>query len=208
MRFLHDKLGSTAFKERIIWVLILFFALFFGSVVLSYYLLPEGILRAKNPLQSWQTSKNMCISTFQIFGFNLLSVLMILFASLFGRKKPCHKNYLSVGYTAFFALICLNGVTLGTWSFSVISTPVPLLGRFLRTFDLLHRAGLWEMLGQLFITCSVANIGIVLTDGKDTITKNVKDIRFLKSEKFGMAFGLVLMIIGAAVESMSIIAIG
>lgn len=204
MKFLHDKIGSTSLKERIIWAVILFMTLFFTCVVLSYYFLPEGILKGRNPLQNWETSENIVVSTIQIFSFNLISVLVIIAAGLFGQKKPYHKNYLSIGYVAFFSLICLNGIVLGTWSFLVESISVPLFERFLRTFDLAHRAGLWEMVGQLLITCATAHISIILTNGKNTDTKNIRSIRLLKSEQLVFALGIVLMIVGAVVESIAI----
>lgn len=204
MKFIHDKLGSVNLKERILWAFILFLALFFTCVVVGYYFLPEGILKGKNPLQNWDTSKNIALSTLQIFSFNSISVLVIIAAGLFGQKKSYHKNYLSIGYVAFFSLICLNGIVLGTWSFSVESVPVPLFARFLRTFDLFHRAGLWEMLGQLMITCATAHISIILTNGKDTQTKTIRSIRLLKTEQWVIVLGIVLMIIGAVVESIAI----
>lgn len=204
MKFIHDKLGSVSLKERIVWTILLFMTLFFTCVVLSYYFLPEGILKGKNPLQNWETSKNVAVSTLQIFSFNLISVLVIIAAGLFGQKKIYHKNYFSIGYVAFFGLICLNGIVLGTWSFSVESISLPLFARFLRTFDLVHRAGLWEMLGQLLITCATAHISIILTNGKNTETKSIRSIRLLKSEQWVLALGVTLMIVGAVVESIAI----
>lgn len=208
MKFLHDKLGSASLKERILWTSLLFLTVFFTCVVLSYYFLPQGILKGKNPLQNWETSKNVAVSTLQIFSFNLISVLVILGAGLFGQKKTYHKNYLSIGYVAFFALICLNGMVLGTWSFSVESVSVPLFDRFLRTFDLVHRAGLWEMMGQLLITCATAHMAIILTNGKETVTKPIGSIRLLKWEQRVLVLGVVLMIVGAVVESVAIQSMG
>lgn len=204
MKFIHNKLGSTSLKERIVWTVIVFLSLFFICVIVSYYFLPEGILKNKNPLHKWDTSNNVFLSTLQIFGFNLISVLVIIVAGLFGQKKPYHKQYLSIGYVAFFALICLNGITLGTWSFSVESTSVPLFARFLRTFDIVHRAGIWEMFGQLLITCATAHISIVLTNGNETNTKNIRSIHLLKIEQMAVVLGIVMMIIGAIVESIAI----
>lgn len=204
MKWIHDKLGSVSLKERIIWTVILCFAIFFTGVIISYYFLPEGILKSKNPLHSWETSDHLIMSTLQIFGFNMISVLVIIAAGLFGQKKPNHKNYISIGYVAFFALICQNAVVLGTWSFSVESVAVPLLDRFLRTFDLVHRAGLWEMSGQLLVTCATAHISIILTNGKKTETKHIRSMRLLKTEQWTITLGLALMMIGAIVESIAI----
>lgn len=204
MNYLRQKLSSDRVGVRIIAALILFFILFFGVMTISYYFLPEGLLKNKNPLQNWEASVNTFVLTLQIFFYNQLSVLLILLGSLFAKKKDGEKNYLSVGYTAFFLFISINAIVLGTWSFSVTSEAVPLLGRFTRTFDLVHRAGLWEMLGQLLITCAAAQIATVRTSGKKTITRKFKDIHLSAGEKVAFLGGLALMLVGAVVESVAI----
>jgi hypothetical protein len=57
----------------------------------------------------------------QIFFYNMLSIILIFSGSLFGTRKEDEQDYLSLGYLAFFATICINAITLGTWSFSVES---------------------------------------------------------------------------------------
>ena len=37
----------------------------------------------------------------------------------FLKKKESETGYLSIGYLAFFAQICINGIVAGTWSFSL-----------------------------------------------------------------------------------------
>ncbi|MFD1174918.1 hypothetical protein ACFQ3W_01175 [Paenibacillus puldeungensis] len=204
MKYLRERLSSERVGVRIIVALILFFILFFGVMTISYYLLPEGLLKNKNPLQNWENSDNTLILTLQIFFYNQLSVLVILLGSLFAKKKDGEKNYLSIGYTAFFMFICINAIVLGTWSFSVTSEAVPLLGRFTRTFDLAHRAGLWEMLGQLVVTCAAAQIATVRTSGKTTVTRKFKDIHPSTGEKVAFLGGILLMLVGAVVESIAI----
>lgn len=204
MKCIRKKLSSCQLWERVFITVILFLILFFGVMILSYYLLPEELLKNKNPLQNWETSDNTLILTLQIFFYNMLSVAVIIMASLFGKKKEWEANYLSVGYITFFALIFINAIVVGTWSFSVESEAVPLPGRILRTFDLVHRAGLWEMTGQALITCAVAQIATVLTSGRETFTRKIKDIRLTKSEKYLFVFGILLMLIGAIVESFAI----
>ncbi|MDF2988700.1 MAG: hypothetical protein K0R50_4210 [Eubacterium sp.] len=204
MGFLQKKLSSQSLKERILFCYLVFLVLFFGITIISYYFLPEGLLKNKNPLQDWETSKNTFISTLQIFFYNQLSVIVIIFGSLFGKKKEKEINYFSIGYLAFFTQICINGVVLGTWSFSMGTEAVPLISRITRTFDLLHRAGLWEMSGQLLVTCAAAHISTVLTNGKNTITKSFRDIHLSKTEKLVFFIGLGLMLTGAVVESIAI----
>ncbi|HOP01117.1 MAG TPA: hypothetical protein PKX58_02865 [Flexilinea sp.] len=204
MAHFHEKLSSESLKERMFWASILFLLLFFGVTILSFYLFPEGLLKNKNPLQAWEPSESTLILTLQIFFYNLLSVLIIVLAGLFGTKKEGDANYLSVGYQAFYTLICIDSIVLGTWSFSIESQPVNLTARLLRTFDLVHRAGLWEMAGQLLITCSTAHIAVILSCNKNAVVKKIKDIRLSKSEKTVFITGILLMLIGAVVESAAI----
>lgn len=201
---MREKLSDNNPKVRIIFTVILFLVMFMGVMIASYYLLPEGMLKNKNPMQRWETSGNVFVLTLQIFFYNMLSVLVIIVGSLFGQKKEKETNYFSLGYLAFFTLICVNGMVLGTWSFSVVSEPLPLLGRIIRTFDLIHRAGLWEMIGQLLITCSTAHIAIIRTSGKKTTKRKIKDIHLVKLEKIALMVGIALMLIGAVVESVAI----
>lgn len=204
MRYLHKKLSGESMKERIYCTSILFLILFFSLTVISYFILPEGLLKNKNPLQSWETSDNTFILTMQIFFYNLLSVLIIVLSSLFGTKKEGDANYLSFGYQAFLTLASVNAVVVGTWSFSVGDESVCLPARLLRVFDLAHRGGLWEMAGQLLIACSAARIATVLISGKSTVTKKIRDIRLSKPERITFVIGISLMLIGAIVESNSI----
>lgn len=204
MGFFRKKLSSNSLRERIIWTALLFFAIFFGIMLLSYFFLPQGLLKNKNPMQSWNESDNILLLALQIFFYNLLSVLIIFLASLFGQKKADESNYLSVGYMAFFTLISINSIVLGTWSFSVESEAIPLIDRIAGVFDLAHRAGLWEMAGQLMICCAIAHISIIRSSGTETVKRSFKDIRLTNSEKAALLVGVVFMLLGAAVESISI----
>lgn len=204
LSYIKKNLSSKALKTRLVFTFLLFIILFLGLTILSYYLLPEGILKNKNPLQNWKTADHTLILTLQIFFYNMLSVLIIILGSLFGQKKDTEKNYFSIGYLAFFVVICQNAVVLGTWSFSFDLEAVSLSERIFGTFDLVHRAGLWEMIGQLFITCSAAHIATLLTNGKTTTCLKLRDIHLSKSEKIGLIIGFVLIMTGAIIESLAI----
>ena len=75
----------------------------------------------------------------------------------------------------------------------------------IETFDILHRAGLWEMSGQLFILCATTKISLIICDGKETIKKNWRTIKLSKQEIIVIGIGLTLMLIGALIESYAII---
>jgi hypothetical protein len=199
------NMTSKSLALRIITTYICFLIIFNVLVIFSYYFLPQGLLLNKHPLQNWDTSPSLVISSLQIFSYNLLSVIVLLIGNIFSSRKNKTKCFMPLGYLAFFATISLNAVVLGTWSFSVITDPVPLMDRLLGTFDLLHRAGLWEMSGQLFILCSTAKISLIITDGKETIKKSWKTIELSKQEKIVFAFGLLCMLSGAIIESYAIL---
>lgn len=190
---------------RIITTYIGFLIFFFTFTIVSYYLLPQSLLQNKHPLQNWDTSATLVISSLQILSYNLLSVVVILFANTFSWRRNKEDCFMPLGYLAFFAQITINAVVLGTWSFSIVTEAVPLLYRLIGTFDILHRAGLWEMSGQLFILCATTNISLIITDGKETRTKNWTTIKLSKHEIIVIGIGFILMIIGAFIESYGII---
>ncbi|MEK6265806.1 MAG: hypothetical protein N2B06_13720 [Clostridium sp.] len=190
---------------RIITTYICFLFVFFTVTIVSYYLLPQGLLLNKHPLKNWDTSPALIISSLQILSFNLLSVVVILFGNTFLARKNKSQCFMPLGYLAFFAGIILNAVVLGTWSFSVVTGAIPLIDRLIGTFDLFHRSGLWEMSGQLFILCATVNISLIITDGKETTTKSWKTIKLSKQEIILFSIGLVLMLLGALIESYAII---
>lgn len=131
----------------------------------------------------------------------MISVGIILFASLFGKRRNEHSEYLSYGYLGFFLLVTLNAVTLGTWSFAVSHEGVTLLERLIGTFCIWKNAGLLEMLGQMFITCAFAKFYLVMTTGKTATARKLKELTVSKYEIFAAIGGVILMLAGAFVES-------
>ena len=207
IRYFRGKLGGVSLRDRVVFAFLAFLLLFFGMMFVSHFLLPEGVLKNKNPLQQWEESRNAVVLTLQIFSYNMLSVVFILLGSLFGGKKEAEEHYFSVGYVAYFTQIALNGVVLGTWSFSMGGPAVPLLDRVLRTFDLAHRAGLWEMMGQMLIACAAARIALIRTSGKVTVNRSLWDVRLTGAEGLTLVLGLILMLAGAFVESRAILSL-
>jgi len=60
------------------------------------------------------------------------------------------------------------------------------------------------MTGQLFTVCATAKAAIVVMDGKSTVSKKLHEIRLEKVEVFTLIFGIVLLLIGAFIESNAI----
>lgn len=203
-----EKLNSEKIGTRILWLTIVFVVVFFGLTILSYFLLPDGFLLRKNSVSDFKTSENFLICAVQIFLYNMISIVVTIFGSLFAKKKEGEKYYKSYGYLAFFVFISLNAITLGTWSFTVNTGRVPLMGRIVRTFDIIHNAGLLEMYGQLLITSVVTTKYLVMTEGKNTTTRKITELKIEKSEVVVLVLGFVLMFVGALVESNAIVRCG
>jgi hypothetical protein len=206
----HEKLKHHLVDERlsvrIILAVVLYFTFFITLTVLSYYLLPEKVLLGKNSLTDFETSTNLFTSTVQIFSFNLLSVVFIVIGNLFAFFNR-DDGFIPSGYLALGLQCATNAITLGTWSFTAASIAPDLPGRLLRVFDLAHRAGLWEMMGQVLVLCATARIAIIKTNGNETVTTPITDIRLKKSEIACAVSGLCLMFVGAFVESSSILSL-
>ena len=202
---IRKKLASDKLFERISTLTIIFLLVFFGVTILSYYLLPEGILLNKNNGTDFNTSTNIIICTLQIFAWNMISVVAIFIGSLFSKKNNDQQQYLSLSYFVFIVLILFSAITLGTWSFSFKTESVPLLERIISMFNITERAGLVELYGMLLITCSLANKSLVMSIKNKTITKKMKDIKWNKKEIICAVCGMLLMLIAAFIESKSII---
>lgn len=202
---IKEKINSERVSTRIVWLSLSFAVIFFGVTILSYFLFHDGLLLKKNSVTDFTTSENVILCAMQIFSYNMLSVIVVIFGSLFAHKKEGEKVFQSYGYLGFFALITLNAITLGTWSFTVNVNSVPLMERIIRTFDIVHNAGLLEMYGQLLITSALATKYLVMTEGKNTTTRRLSDLKIDKSEIIIFIGGLILMFIGALIESHAIV---
>lgn len=208
MRRIKGYLASERLWVRIVSTYLLFILLFFGITVLSYFLLPEGFLRDRQPLLGWDTAPSVTTMAMQIFFFNMISVLIILFGNLFATRRKQTEPFMPVGFNVFFILIMINAVVLGTWSFSVVTEAPPLSVRILGLFDLFHRAALWEMSGQLLILCGTAKFSLVMIEGKQvTVRKWWKD-KLPIWEWLTVGIGLLFMLAGALIESISIAKMG
>lgn len=204
MKKIKNNLTSNNIFIRIITSFILMISIFILTTILSYYLLPSGFLLSKNNLTNFEVSNNIFVCTIQIFSYNMISILIIIFGSFFAKKK--NGCYLSYGYIGLFLLIIMNGITLGTWSFTSNFVSVPLFERIIRTFDIMKNAGFLEMLGQLFICTSISNISLVRIAGKEVNLRKIKDIKLSKIEIIIFLLGFCLMFAGALIESRAIIA--
>ena len=82
---------SDKVAERILWLSILFFIIFFGTTILSYYLLPEGFLLRKNRISDFKTSENffMYSADFPVQHYNILHISPLSYVSPDGPDLSC-----------------------------------------------------------------------------------------------------------------------
>ncbi len=202
---IKQNLVSEQISVRVITIIVVFFTIFYTLTVLSYYLLPTGFLLSKNSIIDRETSENLLTSTLQILSYNLISVCIIVLGNLVAFSNK-NNGFIPCGYLGLGTQFAINAVTLGTWSFTEAGIMAPdLVDRLLRTIDIFHHAGLWEMLGQLSIMCATARIAIIKTNGKEVVSRSIKDIRLGRTEILLAVLGLCLMAVGASIESYSII---
>jgi hypothetical protein len=208
LRKIVDGITGEDVYQRIGWLYVSFFALFVPVTVLSFYLLPEGILRGKHPIISaLEFSPNLWISTAQIFGYNLIPTFLIIGANLLAQQsRLSEEKYVPIGYTAFWGLTVLFAVVLGTWSFDVVTAAPPLLRRFVRLFDVFHHAGLLEFSAYLLAAAASFKLTLWYSNGKEIVASRPrKDIELTRPEKVCFILAFVLLLCAAFVESYGII---
>ena len=184
-----------------------FFLLLVPVTILSHFLLPEGILRGKNPLIGFELSSSLWISTLQIFGYNLIFTCLMIGANLFARQSRIYpEKFIPTGYLAFWGVTVTAALYLGTWSIEVVTPAPPLLQRFVRLFDIFHRAGLWELSGYLLAATTSFKFTFWYTDGKREVGRRLfRDISLSVTEKILFCLAFVFIFCGAFLESYGII---
>jgi uncharacterized membrane protein SpoIIM required for sporulation len=205
-RKITDGVTDESIYKRIGWMYASFFLLFVSVSVLSYFLLPEGILRGKDPIvRRLNLSSNVWVSTLQIFGANLSAVFVIIVGNLFAHHFSKNRS-LPLGYFAFWWITVKSALYLGTWSQEVITVAPPLYVRFLRFFDIVHHAGLLELSAYLLAATVSFKFTLLYTDGKREVdSRSWRDVTLTTSEKILLALAFVLVLCGAFIESYGIV---
>lgn len=177
-----------------------FFVLWFFVVsIISYFALPEGILRSSNEAKDIAEQASFWPLAMSILIRNMFPALGLCIGCLVSIQIK-KVNY-PFAYLGLFTMFSINGVTLGTWSFSqAASAAPPLWDRMVRSFDLIHRAGLWEMTGLCLMVAALSNAAIIqIIDGK--AVANPKNFKLTKADWLCLACGILLLVIAAMVES-------
>ena len=207
-RILTDGVTDGNVYKRIGWMYITFFGIFLPTVIASYYLLPEGILRGKHPIISQlEFSSDLLILTLQIFGYNLLLMILIIAANLIAQQsRIAREKFVPIGYTAFWVVTLLLAVYTGTWSFEVVTAAPPLQDRLVRVFDILHHSGLVEISAYILAAVTSYKFTLWYSDGRRVIrSRRREDIKLDRSEKVFLVLAFVLLFCGAIIESYGIV---
>jgi len=196
---------------RIGWMALTFFAIYVPVTIVSFYLLPEGVLRGKHPIISrLHFSPTVWVCALQIFAYNLVPTGLIVTGNLLAQQSRLVKHrYVPIGYTAFWGLTALFAVITGSWSFDVVATAPPLLERFTRLLDISRRAGLLEF--SAYLLAATASFGLTLwySDGKTIVaTRGWRDVSLTRTEAGLLMLALILLLCAACVESHAIAELG
>lgn len=208
LKMIINGITYKVIYKRILWMYACFFLLYLTITVCSYYLLPEGILRGKHPIiNRLEFSPVLWISTLQIFGYNLISIFLIIGSNLIAQQSRISvKRYVPVGYLVFFVLTGMFAIYQGTWSFGVVTVSPPLFPRLLRIFDIVHTAGLLEFSAYLLAATTSFKFTLWFSDGRKIVaSRSWREVRLVTSEKAFLALAFVLLFCGALVESFGII---
>ena len=202
-KILKGTLDDNVFK-RIIFLFGSFLAIFYISLIISYFLLPEGFLRGKHPIVNMvNLSPDIWISMLQIILYNLVFIVILILSSFIAEKsKILSSRYVPISYIAFWGLMLFFGIIMGTWSFELSSPPETFTQRLICTFDIYHNSGLLEILAYLFITSVSYKFTLWYSDGKKILSsRKLRDIQLNKNEKIILVCAFLLLVLSAFIES-------
>jgi len=199
-----DGVTDDNVYRRIGWMYVSFFILYIAVTVVSFYLLPEGLLRGKHPIiRALEFSPNLWASTLQIFGYNLIPTFLIIGASLLAQQsRLSREKFVPIGYTAFWGLTIMFAVVVGTWSFEIVTPAPPLRHRLVRILDVFHHAGLLEFSAYLLAAVVSFKLTLWYSDRRKIIANRTwRDVSLDRSEKLLLAVAFALLLCAAFVES-------
>jgi hypothetical protein len=155
-----------------------------GAWILSYLLLPEGLLRGRTAAQALAGNDlaggSVWLEWLRLLAINIFVVIVSIIAPNLFRTE---KDY-PLGYTSTALVAVIFGVTLGTDSFSL-----PMGGKMLPTLAIFGSSGLYEIIAYVLAaaaTVSISRFRLLGSGFKQTVeaiippeTKSVKTERFV-----------------------------
>jgi len=184
---------------RIISLWLLSFLLLFIWWLASYYFLPYGVLRGVLPSAELPIGNDFLSVFLPIFLFNLV----------IGGGLTVAINLLSVksiplGYFYPLINISLYGIFLGTDSFGISHG-----SRFFPSITVVYGPGFYELTGFIFIAAATARLTLFnqtgWLSGSLERVKNRNVLKLTRSESYAIIFGVLLLVIAATKETLSIL---
>lgn len=193
-----EYLTDRSLLKRFMWMCILSFSVFFLTWIVSYLVLPQGILKGKL-LSTWLFGEDVDVlsTLLKIFLFNfLIGGIVFSLCNLF------RVGNVPLGCVVVWLEFLVFGVLKGTNSF--VYPYETMLSSFLGFL----RTGLWESSAYILITCSTFNFAIYRQEswlsGKVTRIKQWQDVKLSKTEKGTYVIGVAILAFSAFLESLAI----
>jgi len=187
--------------KRILWLYGLRSLLSMISLLVGYYLLPEGILRGASPLATVVAEQpNFWLHFGETFIFNL--ALVVVFGV--GLNLIMYKEGFPWGYAIPIVTGVFGGLMVGTNSFMDDLSRYSVLEGLVRGYSI----GELEMLGYIFIIASTARVSIYRDDTpwyslrtKFIKVKDFREITLSRQEWIALISGIFLLLISAYNET-------
>lgn len=188
-------------KYRLFKSLFFFLLIFFGTVIVSFCCLPEGILKQTNVDKDISYNMSFIATMFSIFARNIIVTLFLCVGNLVALRI---RNFtFPFGYLGTGLMLIVNGITLGTWSFSARNDVRPGLTKIImHSFDVLHNAGLVEILGVLLIVIALGRLNLLVVEKGAMVKCGIRSLQ--TSEWLCVSAGVLLIIFGAMIEAASL----
>ena len=186
-------------KYRYFVPLAFFVLLFLIVSVASFYFLPEGILKEVNVDKDVSDNTSFLMNVFSVLTRNVIVVFFFCIGNLVAIRTS--RFTVPMGYFGVGLMIIVNGITLGTWSFSARNDgrPSSVIDILMHNFDVVNNAGLVEMLGALFVVIALGGLNYLIIE-KCKLLK-CKFTSLNPFEWFFACTGIMMIVLGALIEA-------
>jgi len=203
-RILCKTIMSEKTHLRVPSAVCLYLVCFYAVMVVSYYLLPDGLLISRNNLIQWTASSSVLVEGALLLGMNASIAAVIILFNQWGL--PRKKAWIALGYLALFSQLTMAAITYGTYSFTMAKYYVSGLGeRILRTFDIVHRAGLVEIIGMIIMVAATARMAVTMDDGNERFAGAFKTFQMTGYDKLSFVLGFAMLAVAAIIEAIAIV---
>jgi len=197
-----EKLFKKYLMHEKLWVrfgtlLGVVMAAFLGAWILSYLLLPEGLLRGRSAAQVL-AGNDLAGGSVWLEWLRLLAInIGVVFLSIIGPNLFRNEKDYPLGYTSTTLIAVIFGVTIGTDSFSM-----SIGGKMPPTFAVFNSSGLYEIIAYVLAAAATVSISRYRLIGKGVTsiippkTKSVVQERLL-----GVLLAIGILLIACGWES-------